>query len=127
MAPRPATPIRIVSPPPSSAGQRAIIARDARMRSPRALSGPLERLYREFDYRARIGRDAIQYPLRYPDPHDRELVSLLTACLAYGRVDLFGKALERVLTVMGPSPRAFVCAFDPVRHADVFASFYYRF
>src|SRR5215471_12900074 len=118
MAPRPATPIRIVSPPPSSAGQRAIIARDGRMRSTRMLSEPLERLYREFDYRARVDRDAIQYPLRYPDPHDRELVSLLTACLAYGRVDLFGRALGRVLAVMGPSPFAFVRSFDPRRDAE---------
>jgi len=97
------------------------------MRSPRALSGPLERLYREFDYRARIGRDAIQYPLRYPDPHDRELVSLLTACLAYGRVDLFGRALERVLSTMGTSPSTFVRRFDPERDAEAFAGFYYRF
>jgi uncharacterized protein (TIGR02757 family) len=97
------------------------------MRSTRALSGPLERLYREFDYRARIDRDAIQYPLRYPDPHDRELVALLTACLAYGRVDLFGSALERVLAVMGPSPFAFVAGFDAARDAEAFAGFYYRF
>ena len=27
-------------------------------------------------------RDAIQFPLRYADPADRELVALLTACLA---------------------------------------------
>ena len=97
------------------------------MRSTSALSAPLERLYREFDYRARVDRDAIQYPLRYPDPHDRELVALLTACLAYGRVDLFGRALEGVLAVMGPSPFAFVRAFDVRRDADVFAGFYYRF
>lgn len=97
------------------------------MRSTHALSGPLERLYREFDYEARLGRDAIQYPLRYADPHDRELVALLTACLAYGRVDLFGRALERVLAVMNPSPFAFVAGFDAARDAGVFAGFYYRF
>jgi uncharacterized protein (TIGR02757 family) len=97
------------------------------MRSTHALSGPLERLYREFDYQARLGRDAIQYPLRYADTHDRELVALLTACLAYGRVDLFGSALERVLAVMNPSPFAFVAAFDAARDAEAFAGFYYRF
>jgi uncharacterized protein (TIGR02757 family) len=97
------------------------------MRSRQALSGPLERLYRDFDYRARVERDAIQYPLRYPDAHDRELVALLTACLAYGRVDLFGRALERVLAIMGPSPFEFVTGFDPGRAAETFAAFYYRF
>ena len=88
---------------------------------------PLERLYREFDYDARLGRDAIQFPLRYPNPADRELVSLLTCCLAYGRVDLFGRQLERVLAVMGPSPAAFVRDFDPRRQARAFDGFLYRF
>jgi len=97
------------------------------MRFPLALAGPLEQLYRDFDYRARIERDAIQYPTRYSARDDRELVALLTACLAYGRVDLFGRALEGVLAAMGPSPAAFVRQFDPSRDAAAFAAFYYRF
>jgi uncharacterized protein (TIGR02757 family) len=92
-----------------------------------ALHEPLERLYREFNYRARIDRDAIQFPLRYPEAADRELVALLTACLAYGRVDLFSRQLEGVLAVLGSSPAAFVAAFDPVRDGERFARFRYRF
>ena len=92
-----------------------------------ALREPLERLYREFDYGARLTRDAIEFPLRYAAPDDREVVALLTACLAYGRVDLFGRALERILVAMGPSPAAFVREFDRRRHADRFAGFIYRF
>jgi uncharacterized protein (TIGR02757 family) len=91
------------------------------------LSEPLERLYREFDYAGRVERDAIRFPLRYPDTRDRELVALLTACLAYGRVDLFGSALEGVLAAMGRSPRAFVADFDAARDAPRFAGFIYRF
>ena len=91
-----------------------------------ALREPLERLYREFDYGARVERDAIRFPLRYADPRDREVVALLTACLAYGRVDLFGSALEGVLRVMA-SPFAFVRDFDPVRQREVFRDFIYRF
>ena len=98
-----------------------------KLTSPAALRQPLERLYRDFDYEARLGRDAIQYPLRYADAADREIVALLTACLAYGRVDLFGRALERALSVMGPSPAAFVREFDAARDAAVFAGFIYRF
>src|SRR6266403_1562900 len=99
----------------------------AKLTSPAALRQPLERLYRDFDYGARLGRDAIQYPLRYADPADREIVALLTACLAYGRVDLFGRALEGALAVMGPSPVTFVREFDPARDATAFAGFIYRF
>jgi uncharacterized protein (TIGR02757 family) len=92
-----------------------------------ALRGSLERLYREFDYDGRVGRDAIEFPLRYPDAADREIVALLTACLAYGRVDLFGRALDGVLRAMAPSPAAFVRAFDARRDGGAFTGFVYRF
>src|SRR5690349_20718586 len=98
-----------------------------RMTSAGALREPLERLYREFDYGARVARDAIEFPLRYAAADDRELVGLLTACLAYGRVDLFSRALEGVLRAMGPSPAAFVRRFDARRDGEAFASFIYRF
>jgi uncharacterized protein (TIGR02757 family) len=97
------------------------------MTSAVALRGPLERLYREFDYGARIARDAIEFPLRYAAPDDREVVALLTACLAYGRVDLFSRQLEHVLRAMAPSPAAFMREFEPRRHAAAFAAFIYRF
>ena len=95
--------------------------------SPAALRQPLERLYRDFDYAARLERDAIQYPLRYAGTADREVVALLTACLAYGRVELFGRALEHVLGAMGTSPAAFIRDFEPARDARRFAGFIYRF
>ena len=91
-----------------------------------ALRGPLEQLYREFHYAARVERDAIRFPFRYPDPRDREIVALLTACLAYGRVDLFSAQLERVLAAMG-STWQFVRDFDPRRDAARFDDFIYRF
>lgn len=90
------------------------------------LREPLERLYREFHYAARVERDAIRFPLRYPEPRDREIVALLTACLAYGRVDLFGGQLERVFAAMG-SPWQFVRDFDPRRDGQRFDDFLYRF
>jgi uncharacterized protein (TIGR02757 family) len=91
------------------------------------LRAPLEHLYLGFDYAARVERDAIRFPLRYSDPRDREIVALLTACLAYGRVDLFGGALEGVLAAMGASPARFVAQFEPDRDGQLFSSFRYRF
>ena len=97
------------------------------MTSSAALRQPLERLYREFNYGARVESDALRFQIRYPDPRDRELVALLTTCLAYGRVDLFGRALEAVLAVMGPSPAAFVARFDARGDGAAFDGFWYRF
>src|SRR5207245_1873027 len=58
---------------------------------------------------------------------DREIVALLSACLAYGRVDLFGRALQGVLASMGSSPAAFVTEFEPRRDGAAFKDFWYRF
>ena len=91
------------------------------------LRPPLERLYGEFDYSRRVQRDAIRFPLRYPDSRDREVVGLFAAGLAYGRVDLFSAQLEGVLAAMGPSPSVFVRNFDVQRDAPLFRNFIYRF
>ena len=97
-------------------------ARAARLR------GPLERLYRQYDYDARIGSDAIQYPARYADPLDREIVALLVrvprlrARLALRRLAGAAPGLARTRPP-GPSSRR----FDPARDAPRFAPFHYRF
>jgi uncharacterized protein (TIGR02757 family) len=91
------------------------------------LKAPLERLYREADLAARTDRDAIRYPRRYAEAADREVVALLAACMAYGRVDLFGPWIEWALGRMGESPHRFVLGFDPTKHAPLFEGFHYRF
>src|SRR3989442_4838271 len=97
-----------------------------RMTAAHSLRQPLERLYREFDYSARVELDAIRFPLRYGDPRDREIVALLSACLAYGRVDLFGRALQGVLASMGSSPAAFVTEVEPRPDGAAVQEFSYR-
>src|SRR5262245_1724843 len=97
------------------------------MRPPSRLKAPLERLYREADWAARTEQDAIRYPLRYPDPADREIVALFTACMAYGRVDLFGPWVEWTLDRMRDAPARFVIGFDVAKHGRRFEGFHYRF
>jgi uncharacterized protein (TIGR02757 family) len=106
-------------------GRQAVV-RASRRGASQGLKVPLEHLYRNFDYQGRVARDAIRFPLRYADPSDREVVGLLTACLAYGRVELFSRALERVLAAMGPSPAAFVRTFQMKRDGVQFDDFLYR-
>ncbi|MBI4590844.1 MAG: TIGR02757 family protein [Candidatus Rokubacteria bacterium] len=97
------------------------------MTSALRLRAPLERLYQEFDWAARIEKDAIRFPLRYSDPADREVAALLAACLAYGRVDLFAPWIDRALACMGPSPHRFILSFDPEKDGTRFEGFHYRF
>jgi hypothetical protein len=91
------------------------------------LKEPLDRLYREFDWASRATVDAIQFPLRYRDPADLEIVALLAACMAYGRVDLFSPWVDWTLERMGDSPAAFVRGFDLEKARRCFAGFRYRF
>src|SRR3989454_12480367 len=119
IAPSPTTPTCMIA--------HGIMPPGTRMTAAQRLRQPLERLYREFDYGTRVELDAIRFPLRYTDPSDRELVGLLTACLAYGRVDLFSAELEGVLAGMGPSPSRFVRDFDLARDGHRFDRFIYRF
>lgn len=74
-----------------------------------ALKAELERLLAEGDSAAHLQRDPIRFVHRYPAPHDREVVSIFAALLAYGRVTSIGKALEDVVARLGPHP------FDSIR------------
>jgi len=91
------------------------------------LKAPLERLYREADWVARVERDAIRYPMRYAEPADREIAGLLAACMAYGRVELFGPWVEWALARMEESPARFARGFDLAARREAFEGFHYRF
>ena len=75
--------------------------------------GPgLEALYASCDFEARLVSDPVRFPRRYTAPRDIEVAGFLAATYAFGRVDLFGAVLERLLDAMGPSPRDFLDRYD---------------
>jgi uncharacterized protein (TIGR02757 family) len=78
------------------------------------LKGQLDRLYREFDH-PNSATDPIHIVRRYTTPADREVVGFIAAGLAFGRVASVLNSIESVLAVLGPSPAAFIRAFDPER------------
>lgn len=71
--------------------------------------------------------DPVEFPRRYRDPRDVEVSALLSACLAYGRVDLFKAQLERLHGALGSSPAATVRALDVAGAARLLDGFVYRF
>jgi uncharacterized protein (TIGR02757 family) len=93
--------------------------------SRRALRATLEALTRKYDA-AYLRTSALMFPRRYREPEDREVVGLLAASLAYGRVDLFARAVTSVLAVLGEHPAATIRRFDPRRDGERLAGFRYR-
>jgi len=85
----------------------------------------LERLYESFNL-PDAATDPIQIVRRFADADDREIVGFCAASLAFGRVASVLQSIERVLTIMGPHPSAFVRSFDPPRDAPKFSGFVHR-
>jgi hypothetical protein len=67
-----------------------------------ALRDVLEDLRRRYDSRF-LDSDPVGIVRRFEDPEDREIVALLAAGLAYGRVASIRGSLEVVLSRMGSS------------------------
>lgn len=75
------------------------------------LAALLEAYYQRFDARAHLRSDPVQFPHRYPRAADQEVVALIAATLAFGRVAGFLPVIEGLLAELGPQP-ATVLALD---------------
>jgi uncharacterized protein (TIGR02757 family) len=93
---------------------------------PPALLDSLEELCRRYDRRF-LDSDPVGIVRRFDDPEDREIVGLLAAGLAYGRVASIRASLLSLLARLGPHPSRFVASFDPARDAALFDGFVHRF
>ena len=85
----------------------------------------LDRLYAEFNAEQSVA-DPVWIVRRYPRPDDREVVAFIASALAFGRVQSVLNSIDGMLKVMGPSPAAFVRAFDPARDRDCFKHLVHR-
>ncbi len=87
----------------------------------------LDRFAAQAPYQSRIAFDPVEFPRRYQDPRDIETAALLSACLAYGRADLFKPKLEQLFSSIGSSPARFVGALDVAGAKRLLRDFVYRF
>jgi uncharacterized protein (TIGR02757 family) len=86
----------------------------------------MDALVARTDVAERIASDPVRFPRRYADARDVEVAAVLAAQLAFGRVDLFGPVVERVLAACGDEgPGAFATRFDS-RRAGRLAGLGYR-
>jgi uncharacterized protein (TIGR02757 family) len=76
------------------------------------LKDTLERLYAKYSHRELVPPDPLQFVYRYSEAGDMEIAALLSAVLAYGRVEQIEKSLNNLFGRMGKSPYEFVKTFS---------------
>lgn len=86
----------------------------------------LEKLYRRYNHHNLIKPDPLQFVYQYNSPSDKEIVALLSAALAYGRVEQIEKSLTNLFARMGKSPYSFVKNFDKIGRGKL-SDFKHRF
>lgn len=86
----------------------------------------LEKLYKKYGRKENIAPDPLQFVYKYKKPADMEIVALLSAMLAYGRVQQIEKSLTSLFTRIGQSPFDFVVNFDKAKRGSL-ADFKHRF
>lgn len=86
----------------------------------------LERLYFKYNRREFIDTDPEGSLYRYSNPADIEIAALLSAALAYGRVEHIRKSLGNLFERMGQSPFDFVISFKE-KHRLKLEDFRHRF
>jgi len=64
----------------------------------------LEAIYGAYNRRGYVHPDPLEFLYRYEDPADREVVGLIAALLAYGRVAQILRSVGSVLDRLGPGP-----------------------
>jgi uncharacterized protein (TIGR02757 family) len=85
----------------------------------------LDSLYDGFNAQHSVS-DPVWFVHRFERADDREVVAFIASALAFGRVQSVINSIEGMLAVMGPSPAAFVRAFDPARDRKAFAHLVHR-
>ena len=90
-----------------------------------ALRIALDTLYDGFNAHQSVS-DPVWFVHRFANSSDREVVAFIASALAFGRVQSVINSIEGMLAVMGPSPAAFVRAFEPARDRKAFHHLVHR-
>ncbi|GAB4272280.1 MAG: TIGR02757 family protein [Deferrisomatales bacterium] len=89
--------------------------------------GFLEGLYRRYHRPEHLSPDPLEFVRRFRDPGDGEVAGVVAAALAYGRVEQIVAHLDRVFSVLGPSPSAFLAGTAPGELRSTCRGLAYRF
>lgn len=87
----------------------------------------LDTLYRIYNRKKYLHPDPLEFLHQYEDSANREIVGLIAACLAYGRVKQILQSVSSVLETMGPSPVRYVKFVSRRSLTGDFSRFRHRF
>ncbi|MEJ5301093.1 MAG: TIGR02757 family protein [Thermodesulforhabdaceae bacterium] len=85
----------------------------------------IPRVYRVYHHREFIGFDPVGFLQLYANKEDREIVALVAALLAFGRVEQIHQKVGKILELMVPSPRIWVERFKSSKWQHI--NFCHRF
>jgi uncharacterized protein (TIGR02757 family) len=91
------------------------------------LSRELERLYVHYNSPVWIHPDPLEFLHYYKDIRDREIVGIIASSLAYGRVAQILASVEKVLSLLGPSPYGFLLSANTKSIREGLKGFKHRF
>jgi uncharacterized protein (TIGR02757 family) len=91
-----------------------------------SLAAFLDRSYAAYNRRELVGSDPLEIVLRYESPDDQEVVGIVAATLAFGRVAQICSSVEKVLAALG-SPAAHVEGAPGRDLREVLQGFRHRF
>ncbi len=91
------------------------------------LAACLAAVHERFHRPEHLAQDPLRFPRRFRDPADQEVVGLLAASLAFGRVQAFLPVLERLFARLGPRPATALADASEADLADWSRGFVYRF
>jgi uncharacterized protein (TIGR02757 family) len=98
----------------------------AALAKPETLKALFEKLYVKYNRKELIKPDPLQFVYKYGNPADMEIAGLLSACLAYGRVEQIQNDLNDLFGRIGSSPHQFVLNFTNKDRASL-EDFKHRF
>ena len=92
-----------------------------------SLKQKLDKLYNTYNRKKYVHPDPVEFLHDYKDIREREIVGLIAASLAYGRVKQILQSISYVLGIMGPSPAEFLASVTPAALRKDFSNFRHRF
>ncbi|MCD6501194.1 TIGR02757 family protein [bacterium] len=87
----------------------------------------LDNIYDRFNKPAFIHPDPLEVVIRYNNVSDREIVGLIAASLAYGRVAQIIRSVNRAVEPLGKSPADFILSVTDSELRNILPKFKHRF